>query len=385
MKRISFKHCVLLLAIAMGSPACQAPAESQTTSNEAQQAPQIFAEAPKFKAGRVMEGDKVEHRYLLKNKGNSTLHISKAKASCGCTAAVIGNSEIAPGAEGFIDVTFNSMGRRGHQVKTITIESDDPQNPRTFLTLEADVVVPVGFAQNKLHADLKVGEPWSSSVLIDEMTDETITLGEPGSDLEGLTARLLPRTDGQKGALCELSYLPKTQGKLRTTVTISTGLERQPRISLPLFFDISGDLQLTPAQLHLTPSEQMVSVRLSSEKIDFEILKTVDETNALQVKTVEITPKRAYELQFSLAPSQTEPKTFHGQVVIETTAPSAPKLQLPVSFRAATHSKSDLPNGLMRKDLKHFQDHPRALKSSSKPFPMKKTDPQSRHRPVKSL
>jgi hypothetical protein len=42
---------------------------------------------------------------------------------------------VPPGDKGEITATFNIGDRTGTQVKTVTVESDDPTNPKTVLTL----------------------------------------------------------------------------------------------------------------------------------------------------------------------------------------------------------------------------------------------------------
>jgi len=70
------------------------------------------------------EGDKIEHDYSFKNTGGKPLIIIKATASCGCTIADKPEQPILPGDTGLIKVIFNSMGKRGSNHKTITVESN---------------------------------------------------------------------------------------------------------------------------------------------------------------------------------------------------------------------------------------------------------------------
>ena len=80
------------------------------------------------------EGQKIEHNFSFINSGNKPLVIIKATASCGCTIADKPEQPILPGDTGFIRVIFNSAGKRGHNHKTITVESNAyPSFPQLIL------------------------------------------------------------------------------------------------------------------------------------------------------------------------------------------------------------------------------------------------------------
>lgn len=77
--------------------------------------------------------------FRYENVGDKAIHISAVQPSCGCTVATLKSNDIAPGDKGEITATFNIAGRTGLQHKMITVTSDDPKNPRTVLTLTANV------------------------------------------------------------------------------------------------------------------------------------------------------------------------------------------------------------------------------------------------------
>lgn len=89
--------------------------------------------------GPIKQGEVVEHEFVFRNAGNALLVIKKVSTSCGCTAALVSQKEIAPGKEGRIKVTFDSRGYFGKVRKYIYVESNDPKNPRLELTITAEV------------------------------------------------------------------------------------------------------------------------------------------------------------------------------------------------------------------------------------------------------
>jgi hypothetical protein len=82
--------------------------------------------------------------FKYENVGNTPVHFESVHASCGCTTAQTQNEQVAPGQKGEITATFNIGGRTGTQVKTVTVQTDDPDPARstTVLTLKA-VITPL--------------------------------------------------------------------------------------------------------------------------------------------------------------------------------------------------------------------------------------------------
>ena len=80
--------------------------------------------------------------FKYENVGNTPIHFKSVHASCGCTTAQTQNEQVAPGQKGEITATFNIGGRTGTQVKTVTVQTDDPEPSTIVLTLKA-VITPL--------------------------------------------------------------------------------------------------------------------------------------------------------------------------------------------------------------------------------------------------
>ncbi|MCO5249249.1 MAG: DUF1573 domain-containing protein [Chitinophagales bacterium] len=78
----------------------------------------------KVDLGEVDEGEQVHHTFEFKNTGNEPLYIYDAQGSCGCTIPTYSKEPIAPGANGSIEVVFNSKGRPGFNTKTVTVTAN---------------------------------------------------------------------------------------------------------------------------------------------------------------------------------------------------------------------------------------------------------------------
>lgn len=106
-------------------------------------APGISFTEEKHDFGKISQGEKVSYAFTFKNTGGSDLVISSAQGSCGCTVPSYPHEPIKPGAEGKIDVVFNSEGKSGAVEKTVTLVTNC--NPSTkMLTIAAMIIVPEG-------------------------------------------------------------------------------------------------------------------------------------------------------------------------------------------------------------------------------------------------
>ena len=75
--------------------------------------------------------------FKYQNTGSQPVRFKSVHTSCGCTAAQSQKDEVPPGGKGEITATFKIGDRTGTQVKSVTVQTDDPVNATTVLTLKA--------------------------------------------------------------------------------------------------------------------------------------------------------------------------------------------------------------------------------------------------------
>lgn len=92
--------------------------------------------------GKTKAGEVLAHKFVFTNEGDATLLIKKVTTSCGCTAALVSEDQVAPNKQGQIEVKFDTRGYGGRVSKYIFIDSNDPTQPRVQLEVTADIEVP---------------------------------------------------------------------------------------------------------------------------------------------------------------------------------------------------------------------------------------------------
>ena len=101
--------------------------------------PKIHFPETQYDFGVVKEGDVVSHTFKFVNQGKETLDITDIKTSCGCTAALVSSKKIEPGKDGTIKIDLDTKNRQGRMSRTITVTSNDPEEPNKVITIYAEV------------------------------------------------------------------------------------------------------------------------------------------------------------------------------------------------------------------------------------------------------
>lgn len=97
-----------------------------------------FAETT-YDFGTIKRNQKIQHDFVLTNKGKSDLTIHKVKTSCGCTTVNFDEADIHPGQSGMLKIQFDPYGKEGRQLKTINVITNDPKKPNITLYLKGNV------------------------------------------------------------------------------------------------------------------------------------------------------------------------------------------------------------------------------------------------------
>jgi hypothetical protein len=107
--------------------------------NKSSQPPSISFSEEEWDFGKIKEDERPVHIFTIKNTGREELIISRVRSSCGCAAAMLSSDNIQPGKSSELKVTFNPTGYNGLVKKDIYIESNDPQLPKTKITVIIEV------------------------------------------------------------------------------------------------------------------------------------------------------------------------------------------------------------------------------------------------------
>lgn len=109
------------------------------TPEELNKAPRLTFDKKRYDFGTIEEGAQVKASFVLTNTGKQTLNIRNIKTSCGCIVANLGTDTLKPSSSTTLEITFDATARRGNQIKSITVFSNDPATPTQKITLLATI------------------------------------------------------------------------------------------------------------------------------------------------------------------------------------------------------------------------------------------------------
>jgi hypothetical protein len=101
--------------------------------------PIIFVESNTIDYGVVKKGSDGIRKLKFYNKGTAPLLITSCTPSCGCTAPDCPKDPILPGKFAFISVNYTKMNDLGHFTKSLSVTSNDPNQPGLTITIRGEV------------------------------------------------------------------------------------------------------------------------------------------------------------------------------------------------------------------------------------------------------
>lgn len=127
---MKFHHCLVFLTTLLAACNAQVPP-----------GPKLAVEnGTTFDFGPISHSSRPSHRFTLRNTSADTVRIIKVNAACGCTAAMVSGSTLAPGASATVDVQFTPpRTSNGRVSKSISVYTENDVQKQYVLRIEADI------------------------------------------------------------------------------------------------------------------------------------------------------------------------------------------------------------------------------------------------------
>jgi len=311
--------------------------------------------------GTVGKGETLNWSFTIRNTGNADLQIISAKPGCGCTVADF-DKVIKPGDTGKVTLHVDTTAFSGPIAKSVAIESNDPNNSTTQVTIKAVVKAyvdasPAGF----VRFNMLLGDTQTQSVVLYSAEEEEfqITKIEASADWVTVAFRKMEKREelipnvgrpGQNQYRVDITAGPAAKiGALAERVRILTTSKHQPEYQVSISGVIRPAYRVDPAGVNfgeVTPAETAATraVLLRSNDLktpDRFVVTKAESSSPLVVANVRLgVNKGEYEVTLQIA-RDAKPGQFEGQIRIFTNDTVTPVVTVPFkgTIRAAANNR----------------------------------------------
>lgn len=292
--------------------------------------PRIACDEPVFDFGVADNRTTVEHTFILKNTGDTTLEIVNTRAACGCTVANVSTKTIPPGGTSELTSRLNLQGRNGPQSKTITITSNDPEKPDFVVTINGTATQSVQVSPDRLmFGQIQAGQEISLPVDLQFLSGEAVEIQGIETTDDHVRVETEEIEQGRKIRLKVNMKAGLKPGANNSVIRVRTTSPERPLIEIPVFADIAGELNYAPREMVLSPDARTVTRYIV---IRAGAAGSVDITNVSlpdPAMTYTILPFGGQGHRIQIDNITARPELNGRAIVIATSSPSLPQIEIP--------------------------------------------------------
>jgi hypothetical protein len=289
--------------------------------------PKIKVEKPVQDFGNI--GPETTHtlKFAFKNVGTVPLKVVRVKKCCGSvTSGVEEGQEYAPGESGALEVQFSTGTYPGPLVRNLSIETNDPNEPVSHLTIKANVVFPVEHQPAKLDLFAKQENAGCGPITLKSVDGKPFSITGFRSTANTITAEFDPNVKATEFTLKPKADMEKLKRSPRGQVSID--LTHPECKNIRILYDVSPEFTISPPQLTLFNLKAEQPIRrdiwvMSNNGQDFEIESVSSQRGSMKlVESKKMPPTPAeqeaiskgakagtrYQLQIEITPPSLEDK-----------------------------------------------------------------------------
>jgi hypothetical protein len=297
-----------------------------------------------FKFGKVKQGEKITHKFQVKNEGTAPLILGRVDFDApGLTAKF--KPDIPPGGEGFIQVDWDTTSFSGAVGLEAKLSSNDPARPKFAFTLSGliDPVIEVDpiwgayislysdeTKEKTLHIINREQQPLKISSVEKQGTHFTASLKEvqPGNsyDLTITVPRGTPIGRYEEGLLLHTNHPKVSEVPVGVNVLVMRDLHAFPEL-----VDFTGiDLSILKQNPSLIDN-LFEKVFVENRRGDFEIKSIKTDVPFLKITQAPPSGKSSrFKLDIQVLKENLAPGKISGSIQVETDVKESPEITIPV-------------------------------------------------------
>lgn len=271
-------------------------------------APRIEFSSSKHDFGTVIGGEPISHEFILVNRGDEPVEISKIKNCCGVSSSIT-PMEIAPGSNAVCKVVFTTRNRYGKQDKQILIASNDRKHPYYELKMVGTLLRAVDFSPRFVRlGTLLQDDGITQTITATNLLSKSVELQSVSSSIKGIIAEVVE--SAERGWTIRLQTTPPLAvGKLSGSIHLdfSSGM-----VNVPIVGTVKPVIQVVPGQIRFSArstnlTERLVTLR-SGDGRSFEVHSAQLENANGSVEVVKLADDR-WQCKLSIVPDERTPES----------------------------------------------------------------------------
>ncbi len=232
------------------------PADQQAPA-DANGGARLVLSATEWDFGTKWHGEECSTEIMLSNTGTAPLKILKVRSSCGCTVAKPKKKELAPGESDTMTITYNTKKNKPTVSQTITLETNDPIEPRAIIRVKGEVKQLFETDPPNRITFPRIDRDTNKSItmkLHNNMAEKVdLKMAEVPADAP-FDVKLEAVEEGVEYTLTATTKPPLALGANVVNVRLETGLDKFPSLEVPISAYIAPRVAVTPSTLYVSPT-----------------------------------------------------------------------------------------------------------------------------------
>jgi hypothetical protein len=246
------------------------------------------------------------------------LKIGKVQTTCGCTVAKLKKKEYTPGESGELGVTYSAESQAGSKTRRLYVPSNDKTNPKTELTIKAQVVLQVVHEPQRLNLILKEENAGCPAITLRSLDNKEFAISSFRSRPPCIKAEYDHKLKATEFVLQPTVDIEQLQKYLAGTISI--GLTHPECKVISINFNAQPEFKTTPAMITAFNAEPEKAIRrqlwlLNSYGDGFEIESVSSRNGIIKLLSHESVADKdgvnnRYKLEVEIVPPAVEARNF---------------------------------------------------------------------------
>lgn len=220
--------------------------------------PRAVVPVEEFDFGVMDSEREADHEFVIRNRGEAVLSLTKGESSCKCTVADIGAAELQPGEETTVKVHWHTRNFHGTFHQSVTVNTSDRQHERLRFSIKGLVTgsvkaTPADITSNNIPAGLgrsfdvmlHTFKPGALKIEGVEYSDKSLA-DHFEVHFEPMTPQQIAgETAAVGGTVARVTVKPGLPlGPIQQTITLQTNLVDKPRLDIPFKGTVVSDISI---------------------------------------------------------------------------------------------------------------------------------------------